>query len=113
MISQTNHKDAAQLLIDFYKNIPDEDWTTDRLVSSDCKSRCAVGHVISWKRGDHYFKRSYAADADRLITAIRTVSGHTRISLSTVNDKRNARYQGPTPKARVLAYLRDVVEGRL
>jgi hypothetical protein len=76
-----------------FEAIPEEKWTTDTY--RDAAGRCcALGHC---KEGIEQRELS-----NRLLMV-----GASAIQ---VNDKKNRRYQQPTPKQRILAALRDLPE---
>lgn len=79
--------------IKFYEGIPEEDWCTE--VYEDGFRCCAFGHL--GERNDQWSNNGM-----RLFNLITT-------SIS-VNDGKNPRFPQPTPKARILAALREVKE---
>lgn len=79
--------------IAFYEAIPDERWYSGGWFSdpTDASCKCALGHL--------------SADSDshwRLVELTRPGN------VVQVNDGENPRYPQPTPKARVLEFLRDI-----
>lgn len=87
--------DKAHFLARF-EAIPDKLWCvrliTRRKEGSRDVQHCAIGHLI---------KQGYLTpESTALITLVSTVG--------TINDGEDPRYQQPTPRARVLAALRDL-----
>lgn len=92
-------KHLASALLSYYEPIPEEQWCTSAL--TDNKGRyCALGHLIGHQvvEGVWYGCRAY--------------SQANVFGLSRVNDDDDPRYKQATPKARVITYLCDVLEGK-
>ena len=95
-----------QELIDFLDETPEDSWLVDKVRSKDQKKNCVMGHIYAFCAGGYdkdggsagwdYFEECYA----------------TTYMIYPVNDGENAKYQQSTPKQRVLAYLRDLRDGK-
>lgn len=84
----------AQYFIDFFEAIPDEEWTIEMFQDVDGKC-CALGHC-GWRN------------------SVRTLPGEALVnifgetSIADTNDGENLEYPQTTPKARIMAALRDI-----
>ena len=83
--------------IAFYESIPEDKWTTGDFVDGFGRC-CALGH-LGFREGH--------ADDSTLSHSVFFYRLH-RVSLPMVNDGFVEPYKQPTPKQRVLAYLRDL-----
>lgn len=103
---------AAQNLINLFKPIPEEDWGTGSFRQDNGRTCCAIGHT--------YYKK----DEGGTFTLIRPEATGVNLGwdpdvqkvgfskIFNVNDKTSIRYNQATPKKRVIAFLRDIVDGR-
>lgn len=89
--------------IAFFEAIPDEWWLANGHFKDDCGRYCARGHV------HQRLNRNSEALMDfmRPLTTPAQAMAHQDV-VSTINDRKDARYQQPTPRARILAALRDL-----
>lgn len=102
-MSARNGVELAEI-IDYLEGTAEDEWLTDRCRSQDGTQNCVMGHIFNWGGGEKghgsvawdQFEERYA----------------TTFMIFPVNDGKDERYQQPTPKQRVLAYLRDMAEGR-
>lgn len=92
--------DAAYFIAKF-EAIPDELWT-DKGWYYDGEKRCAIGHCV----GDRNF---HAPEA----VALREIAKALDQTVISINDGYCDKYPQPTPKQRVLAWLRDAKEASL
>ena len=84
--------------IAFYEAIPEEDWCCKYYHRTDGR-HCAIGHLYAAVRDN----------ADGVVRHLQLMSaGHV---ITAVNDGRVGAYQQSSPKARILAYLKDVKKG--
>ena len=82
-------------IIEYLESIPEDRWCVGEYSSGSGKC-CAAGHLFR-KSGSLY----EAADA-LMLTEFRDRR------ITSINDGLDADYQQPTPKARVMAFFRDV-----
>ena len=82
--------------------IPDEDWTTRKFVN-DLGQCCALGHC-----GSRTMPKGLYSVHSRESTSLRDILLNEVVE---INDGRHGQYQQETPKARILAALRDI-EGK-
>ena len=90
-------KHNAQFFIEGFEFIPDRFWTTGVCVGNGCF--CALGHLgtVIVNRPNKLSKEFFY---------ILKNAGIARFNYE-INDGYNARYPQPTPKARILAALKD------
>lgn len=88
-------KELFELLVQYYELKPEESWCTRNYNDYHGKC-CAIGH-LKQEFGDYGVVE-------------RTVRSLCGISLILVNDRDTTRYQQPTPKQRVIAYLNDEIK---
>ncbi len=86
-------KELFELLVQYYDLKPELDWCTGGY-HNGYGAHCAIGHLLI------DFERPEVVATFRLITK----------NVIAVNDKINSRYQQPTPKQRVIAYLNDEIK---
>lgn len=95
-----------QDLIDFLEKTSEDSWLMDKVRSKDGKKNCIMGHIYAFGAGGYnkdggtstqdYFEEVWA----------------TTYMIYPVNDGKNPKYQQATPKQRVLAYLKDLRDGK-
>lgn len=114
-------------LRDFYAGIPEQSWTVYEL-ETDNKKRCAIGHLNFHLHGSAYYKMSITDGREGYDT--RALLSDLKISMTSLIVVNNAGYPWyaskeymtslqmekirsyfviPAPKARVLAYLDDLI----
>ena len=95
-----------QELIDFLEESTEESWKTDTVRSKDGKTNCVYGHIYAFGAGGY--------DKDGGIPACDFFEEvwATTYMLYPVNDGEDPRYTQSTPKQRVLAYLKDLRDGK-
>jgi hypothetical protein len=90
-------------IIAYMENTEESTWRVDTVRGKD-GSNCFFGHLFNMGGGDSekggsrlwdYFEANYA----------------TTFMLYPVNDGQHPKYQQPTPKQRVIAYLKDLASG--
>jgi len=94
-------KEIATKILELLSPIPEEQWITGGYTnhSSGC---CAKGHLCRLLSDDpsDYSRRNCASQLHNELCSI---------PLSMVNDGGDWGYQQATPKARVIAYLNDII----
>ena len=87
--------------IAFYEAIPEEDWCCNNYQDA-CGRRCALGHLdtTSTKTSEAVFR----------LFSIVVVRAH--YTVADINDGHDPKYQQPSPKARILAFLNDCKLGK-
>ncbi len=88
-----------------FEAIPDTLWTTVLYTSSGDPARhCALGHcgIVCGS------EQTEEAAALRALFTAAAAPGDDSFNVVLVNDCAHRRYQQPTPKARILAALRDI-----
>jgi len=99
--------DIAKEAIELFTPIPNSQWQTGSYTDTESKC-CAVGH---WSRLHHEpssFENAIPiGSVDDDITCIGTPFNMN--SIITVNDYQHLEYPQATPKARVLAYLKNLI----
>lgn len=89
-------------LIAYLETTPEEAWQADTVRSGDGTRNCFFGHLHAWGGGDTRGSALWDAFEELWSTTYR---------IYPVNDGQDPRYQQPTPKQRVLAYLRALAAG--
>lgn len=93
----------ADYFIAKFEAIPDEFWYVGNYCSKeDSDRRCALGHCGEIDGTPTLETRALDCIAEKF-----------PISVARVNDGKEDKYQQPTPKARILAFLRDAKEAGL
>lgn len=88
--------DAAYFIAKF-EAIPDEKWNIGSLKSDDGSRACAIGHCDS-----------QSGEAYKLARLFPEAENSHLCGAAFINDGFHPAYQQPTPKARILAALRDL-----
>jgi hypothetical protein len=90
-------------IIDYMEATPEASWEVGVVRSKDGTRNCFFGHLFEMAGDDAtgnlwwgYFEDAWA----------------TTYMIYPVNDGSNSVYQQPTPKQRILAYLRDLRDGK-
>lgn len=94
---------AAKEFFDFFSGIPDEKWCTGAIRNGEGQC-CAVGHVNG--------KANPGALTDALNPSKNPEDSYGTAnyrSPASINDGEDIRYPQATPKARILAALKDVM----
>lgn len=98
------HASKLGLLISRLEATTDDQWCMDIVRSKDQTKNCILGHVFAMGKNDeegnawwNWFEHYIA------IT----------LMVYPVNDGKDKRYPQETPRARCLAYLQDVLSGKL
>lgn len=112
---QTEAVQWAVKLEKFYREIPDNEWGTRRLISQDGTACCAMGHLQAVKQHGIFFERIPIPNSFRSvrIKALQSIMALTATSIAAINDGENMRYQQPTPRERIIAFLQDVQQGKV
>lgn len=87
---------SVDYFINKFESIPDERWTTMNLIDSEGRS-CAMGHCGARPKGNTTPESE----------SLRFLMYSLGLGVFAVNDGRDGRFNQPTPKARILAALRD------
>jgi hypothetical protein len=97
---------TVDYFIQKFEAIPDEKWTTGTYTRCEYK-HCALGHcgteIIEKPR--LFFKTKFTPEGKALENLFKI---HFPESITRINDGEVDQYQQPTPKARILAALRDI-----
>ena len=106
MTEEQRHQ--AKYFINFFEAIPDERWCAGLQIAPDGQ-RCALGHLLP---EDEKFDEDHGSNekneaVSRLFGGGYLTGGGYKVA--AINDGRNRRYQQPTPKARILAALHDLI----
>jgi hypothetical protein len=95
---------AIQEIIDYMEATSEESWCVDVVRVFDGKANCFFGHLFAMgkddKEGNHLWETFEEAWA-------------TTYMIYPINDGKNEFYQQPTPKQRVIAYLKDLRDGKV
>lgn len=95
--------DAAYFIAKF-EAIPEENWTTGQFIDKDGRC-CARGHC-----GE---RNNSESDEVRALFRISCATLRNKYKVAELNDGELWKYPQPTPKQRVLAWLRDAKEAGL
>lgn len=97
---ETENRDPFSLerIIAYMERTKEEDWLLDKVRSKDGTKHCFFSHLFNMGGGYFWemFEEMYA----------------TEYMLYPVNDCKNEKYQQPTSKERVIAYLKDLRDGK-
>ena len=101
---ENNVSENVLKIIAYMESTTDEQWITE-IVRSPCQTKhCAMSHIFNMGGDDEKLcNRWWNWFEDNIATTY---------MIYPVNDGEHPDYQQPTPKARVLAYLRDVLDGK-
>lgn len=91
-LKDLNENSTLQDFIEFYEGIPENKWCIGEY-TNPFGQHCAYGHL---------------GTDDYNILPVESKLGKFAQGLMTVNDNINSYYKQPTPKQRVLAYLKDL-----
>ena len=109
---QQNSPHTVEYFIAKFEAIPDDKWHVGSYDGPD-NSHCALGHCGEYPASpENHEARTLTGllmhvRGDTSLRA-RTIPGSGGNGPAVVNDGKSSRYQQPTPKARILAALRDV-----
>ena len=92
---------TIQEIIDYMESTPEESWCTD-VVRTDNKN-CFFGHLFSMGKDDKEGNELWGMFEEGWATTY---------MIYPVNDGENPKYQQATPKQRVIAYLKDLRDGK-
>lgn len=102
---------SLEPFIEYLENTKDDEWIVDIVRSKDNARNCVMGHLINWFYGKDYTGPiSNAWDIFEEMWA-------TTYMIYPINDGKspswmNFVYDQTTPKARVVAYIKNLVEGK-
>ena len=99
-------KYTVDYFIEKFSAIPDEKWIVGDY-ADDRGCCCALGHCGYRFIGGSIFNPVNTGGTDEGAALSRLFDEH-HLSVPLVNDQIEARYQQPTPKARILAALADI-----
>jgi hypothetical protein len=91
-----SNKFTVDYFIDKFERLPDSEWCTGTLYNGRGQ-KCAVGHCP-------YSDEYKFEEREALWTLFKAIL----VMPAQVNDAHSPKYQQPSPKARVLAALRDI-----
>lgn len=92
--------------IEYLENTTDDEWLLDTVRNKGNTQNCMMGHLVNWFYGkDHTGSISMAWDWFEEMWA-------TTYMIYPVNDGTDPRYQQSTAKERIIAYLRDLMNGK-
>ncbi len=91
--------------IAYLENTGEHEWNQDRVRNSDNTKNCVMGHLVNW-----YYGKDYEGDVSAVWDIFEEMWS-TTFYIYDVNDGRSENYQQPTPKQRILAYLKDLWMG--
>lgn len=80
----------------------DDEWCVDRVRTKDQKQNCLMGHVFNIGKNDR--------EANEWINKLEYIA--TEFMYYPVNDGKHKDYPQPTAKARCIAYLTDILDGK-
>ena len=105
---------SIESLIDYLEQIPDDLWLVDR-VRKDGRN-CVTGHIFNYGGGDDN-KDEYGTNGGTLARDWFENTWATTYMIYVINDGEtptwmNENYDQPTPKARVLAYIKNLRDGK-
>lgn len=104
MIEGESRKRLEQLIA-YMESTTDDQWLTERVSSEGNKQNCCLGHVFFMGGDDQKKCNEWWNWFENCVA--------TEYMIFPVNDGRNKDYQQSTPKTRVLAYLQDVLDGKI
>lgn len=90
-----------QPFIQYLQDTEESEWAVDVVRTKDGKN-CLFGHLVDWFYGKGY-EGSINAAWDMF-----EAMWMTTYVIYDVNDGKNPKYQQPTPKQRVLAYMKNL-----
>lgn len=97
-------------LLVYLENTSDESWLVDKCRSKDHQQHCVISHIFNFGGGDELdskgnTKGGYAVAMFEEVYA-------TTFMIYPVNDGKDPRYQQSTPKARCIAYIQALRDGK-
>ena len=93
---------TLQQIIDYMEATTEESWGVDVVRNSKTGQNCFFGHLFNMESDEK--------EANRLWDWFENIA--TTYMVYPVNDGQNSLYQQPTPKQRVIAYLKDLRDGK-
>lgn len=93
--------------IKYLEKTTDDQWQIDKVGEPEMKKWCVMGHLFCWARGP----KEDEERANRLWNYFESVIATTYM-IYPVNDGQNTYYKQKTPKARCIAYLNNLKNGK-
>ena len=100
-----------QTLIDYLENTPEDSWRIDTVRSKDGKTNCVMGHIFNFGGGDGNIDEYGTNGGTRAWDFFENVWATTYM-IYKINDKISEEYPQETPKQRILAYLKNLRDGK-
>lgn len=93
---------TIQEIIDYMECTSEESWAVDVVRTKDGKN-CFFGHLFSMGSDERESNLIWSFFEERWATTY---------MIYEVNDRRDERYQQPTPRQRIIQYLKDLRDGK-
>lgn len=90
-----------QPFIQYLQDTREDEWAVDVVRTKDGKN-CLFGHLINWYYGEDY------EGSISLVWDLFEEMWMTTYVIYDINDGKNPKYPQPTPKQRVLAYMKNL-----
>ena len=90
-----------QPFIEYLVQTDESEWAVDVVRTKDGKN-CLFGHLVDW-----YYGKGYEGSISTAWDAFEAMWMNTYV-IYPINDGQNPRYQQPTPKQRVVAYMKNL-----
>lgn len=120
MQSPTSYESAEALLSDldpflaYLESTSEDAWQVDVVRSSDGTRNCMFGHLYQWGSDHPSVAQLDLKSRERLASHLWEAFEQlwaTTYAIYPINDGKNSRYPQPTPRQRVLAYLKALQRG--
>ena len=92
--------------IAYLETTNDADWSIGRVRTEGNKKNCMFGHLVNF-----YYGKDYEGDILPIWDFFEECYATTYM-IYPVNDGENSKYQQSTAKARIIAYLSDIKDGK-
>lgn len=107
-----NWKEVAEKLsnlqpfIQYLQDTREDEWAIDVVRTKGNQQNCLFGHLVNW-----YYGKGYQGDVS-LAWDLFEEMWSTTFFVYEINDGRNPDYPQPTPKQRVLAFMKNLWLGQ-
>lgn len=99
-------KKILSTIIDFLEKTSEDSWCTDVVRTKGGGKNCVMGHIYAFGAGG--YEKDGGSDAMDAFEE----NFATTFMIYDVNDGINPKYQQDSPRKRVLAYLKDMIDGK-
>lgn len=92
--------------IEYLRHTDESEWRIGTVRNKENTQNCCFGHLVNW-----FYGKDYEGTISDVWDFFEEVWATTYM-IYPVNDGENPKYQQPTPKTRIIAYLEDLNSGK-